>query len=95
MISGKEHFVVYNCPTKASVKVDYFQKIFLNINNFSSCIVHTLQEALVLLLFTYRPANWSSDNAFASGAGGHSVVNGSLPLRHFFVKLCCPGGMTV
>ena len=47
----------------------------------------------------YRPASWSSGNAFVSGAGGrrfksragqfeHSVANGSPPLQHFFEKSC-------
>ena len=45
------------------------------------------------------PASWSSGNAFVSGAGGlrfksrvgqigHSVANGSPPLRHFFEWSC-------
>ena len=45
------------------------------------------------------PASWSSGNAFVSGAGdlrfksqagqiGHSVANGSPPLRHFFKRSC-------
>ena len=44
-------------------------------------------------------ASWSSGNAFVSGAGGlrfksrtvqigHSVANGSPPLRHFFEWSC-------
>ena len=71
MISGEEYFVVYNCPINACVKVYYFQNIFLNIN-CSSCIVHTLHEALVLLLiiFTFPPDCWWRGNAFVSGAGG-------------------------
>ena len=43
--------------------------------------------------------SWSSGNAFVSGAGGlrfkfragqigHSVANGSPPLRHFFQRSC-------
>ena len=46
-----------------------------------------------------EPASWSSGNAFVSGAGGlrfksragqvgHSVANGSPPLRHFFERSC-------
>ena len=45
------------------------------------------------------PVSWSSGNAFVSGAGdlgfkpragqiGHSVANGSTPLRHFFEMSC-------
>ena len=45
------------------------------------------------------PASWSSGKAFVSGAGGlrfksrvgqigHSVANGSPPLRHFFEGSC-------
>ena len=48
------------------------------------------------------PASWSSGNAFVSGARGpkfksragqfgHSVVDGSPPLRHFFKKVALPG----
>ena len=46
-----------------------------------------------------QPASWSSGNAFVSGVGGlrfksqagqigHSVANGSPPLRHFFERSC-------
>ena len=46
-----------------------------------------------------EPASRSSGNAFVSGAGGpwfksragqigHSVANGSPPLRHFFERSC-------
>ena len=49
--------------------------------------------------FFSGPASWSSGNAFVSGAGGlrfksqngqigHSVANGSPPLRHFFERSC-------
>ena len=49
--------------------------------------------------FELRRRNKSSGNAFVSGAGGlrfkslagqigHSVANGSSPLRHFFKKSC-------
>ena len=45
------------------------------------------------------PANWLSDNAFVYGSGrlrfksragqiGHSVANGSPPLRYFFERSC-------
>ena len=45
------------------------------------------------------PASWSSSNAFVSGARGlrfrsrtgligHGVVNGYIPLRHFFERRC-------
>ena len=47
----------------------------------------------------FLPASWSSGNAFVSGAGGlrfksqagqigHSIANGSPPLRHFFKRSC-------
>ena len=45
------------------------------------------------------PASWSTGNAFVTGAGGlrfksqagqigHSVSNGSPPLRHLFERSC-------
>ena len=60
-------------------------------------------KSLSGLLFTAKiaggPASWSSGNAFVSGAGGlrfksragqigHSVANGSPPLRDFFERSC-------
>ena len=50
----------------------------------------------------FLPASWSSDNAFVSGAGGlrfkslagqigHSVANGSPPLRHYSKGAVLPG----
>ena len=50
-----------------------------------------------------QPASCSSAHAFVSGAGslkfksrtgqiGHSVANGSPPLRHFLVRSCEPTG---
>ena len=52
--------------------------------------------------FSFQPANWSSGNALVSGAGGlrfnsrtgqigHSVTNGSPPLRHSSKGAVLPG----
>ena len=60
----------------------------------------TQWQALVRVIgVDCEPASWSSGNAFVSGAGdlrfksragqiGHSVANGSPPLRHFFERSC-------
>ena len=60
------------------------------------CLLDALVWDQILILIQQRnfPASWSSGNAFVSGAGGlrfksragqigHSVANGSPPLRHF------------
>ena len=57
------------------------------------------EQKISNIIFKIEPASWSSGNAFVSGAGGlrfksranqigHSVANGSPPLRHFFERSC-------
>ena len=60
----------------------------------------------LILCDYFVPANWSSDNAFVSGAGGqrfkfrasrigHSVAKRAPPPQHFFERSCvAPGVMT-
>ena len=58
-----------------------------------------MSSLFVFVINLFVPASWSSGNAFVSGTGsrrvksragqiGHSVANGSPPLRHFFERSC-------
>ena len=58
-----------------------------------------IKVEFLFLKIRYRLASWLSGNAFVSGARGlrfksragqigHSVANGSPPLRHFFERSC-------
>ena len=67
--------------------------------DFLSFIVFGTLLIILVNKYILEKASWSSGNAFVSGAGGlrfksragqigHSVANGSPPLRRFFKRSC-------
>ena len=79
---------------KPKKNIHFYDKTAGEIKEKSS-----FRRLIKLVISGEVPASWSSGNAFVSGAGGlrfksragqigHSVANGSPPLRHFFERSC-------